>query len=76
MKKAYVLQDANGYVVGATLELQKASQMCHNNGWSYRMVDFYSCDGTKISMTAGPISKKYLPSDNHPSADGITENQP
>jgi len=65
MKKAYVLQDENRYVIGVTLELQKASEMCYENkGWSYRMVDFYCGDGTEISMTAGPIRKEFLPSEN------------
>ena len=63
MKKAYILQDENRYVIGVTLELQKASQMCHDTGWSYRMVDFYCGDGTEISMTAGPIRKEFLPSE-------------
>ena len=63
MKKCYVLQNENGYVVGATLERQKASELCfENKGWSYRMVDFYSCEGTEISMIAGPIPKEYFPS--------------
>jgi hypothetical protein len=62
MKKAYVLQNENGYVVGATFELQKASEICYaNKGWSYRMVCFYKCNGTDISMVAGPISQEYFP---------------
>ena len=63
MEKAYVLQNENGYVVGTTLERQKASDLCYENkGWSYRMVDFFKCDGTEISMVAGPITKEYFPS--------------
>jgi hypothetical protein len=56
MKRAYVLQNENGYVVGTTLELQKASELCHvNKGWTYRIVNFYKSDSTEISMVAGPI---------------------
>ena len=48
MEKAYVLQNENGFVVGTTLERQKASELCfENKGWSYRIVDFYKCDDTK-----------------------------
>lgn len=56
MNHVYVLQDKTGYVVGATYEEPKAMQKCNENqGWTYRVVPFYSCRGTKIEVTAGPI---------------------
>jgi|GEM_PF-4177130 len=64
MDKGYVIQNENDYAVGITLEEPKAVEICNKNkGWSYRMVDFYSCEGTEISMTAGAIPKEFFPRD-------------
>ena len=62
MQFVYVLQDKTGYVFGATYEEPKAIQLCKDKGWTYRLVPFYSCKGTEIKVTAGPIPKELLPS--------------
>lgn len=60
MNHVYILQDEMGYAVGATYEEPKAVQLSKENGWSYRMTPFYSCEGTVIEVYTGPISPKYL----------------
>jgi hypothetical protein len=61
MHCVYVLQEKTGYVVAATYEEPKAIQLCKDKGWTYRLVPFYSCEGTKIKVIAGPIPKELLP---------------
>lgn len=61
MNYVYVLENKNGYVVATTYEEPKATQLCKDKGWTYRLVPFYSCAGTKVKVTAGPIPKELLP---------------
>lgn len=61
MNNVYVLQDKTGYVVGATYEEPKAIQICKEKQWTYRMIPFYSCEGTEIKVIAGPIPIEYFP---------------
>ena len=61
MNYIYVLQDYKSYVVGATYEERKAMQICKEKGWTYRMIPFYSCEGTEIKVIAGQSRKNIFP---------------
>lgn len=60
MEKIYILQDQSGYAVGAAFELDKATEMCKANNWTYRLASFYKNHDTEIRMIAGPIPLHFL----------------
>ncbi len=67
MNGIYVIQDKDGYVWAATYEREKANEICQScqgkekEGSSYRLIPFYSCEGTVINVIAGPIPEELFP---------------
>lgn len=62
MNSVFVMLNKTGYAVAATYEEPKAIEICRNNGWSYQRIPFYSCEGTEITVVAGPIKNAHFPS--------------
>lgn len=63
MTAIYILQNREGYAIGATHSEPEAQRICKEHkttAQTYREVPFYSGNDT-IVITAGPIPDEYLP---------------